>query len=575
MTNLVKQRQLLLAAAITVPALVFAAAAAWNRAEVLRDGTDAVVRTTSVMHEHAAKVFDTADLVLAHIDDRTRRMTWEEIARPETSAFLAQTVAPLQQVVSVWITDSRGAVQAGSQPWNRSISIAERPFFQIHQNSPAPGPQISPWFIGRATNIPSFAVSQRRFAADGGFDGILHVALSPEYFSSFYREVVPPFTLAATLARSDGAVLAREPRQLDGKAMVYGPNTPLRAVMAQGLKAGLIRTTSSVSGQPILLAYRQVGARPAYVGYVADVDVLLQRWWQNLRTYGLVAVTASLTLVLISLFSLRRMQAERAALRLAASESQRRLALEERLSQTQKMEALGQLAGGVAHDFNNAAAVVLAGLKLLEKRYGRLLDSGGEDVRRLIAGVREGAERGGSVTRRLLMFSRLDELSARPVDVARLIGELWTFMAGSLPPGVVLATAVPDGLPEALVDPAQLRTVLINLIINARDALGEGGTVTLGAEPDPVAVNRPHPSGLPPADYLRLFVADNGCGMDKATLERAVEPFFTTKTPDQGTGLGLSMAHGFAEQSGGAMRLESSPGRGTTVSLWLPLASQT
>jgi hypothetical protein len=115
MPNLISHHRLLLASAIVVPTSVFVAAAAWNRSEVLRDGTDAVIRTAAVMHEHAAKVFDTADLILAHVNDRTRAMTWDEIAKPETSAFLARTFTPLQQVVSVWITDPQGVVQAGSQ----------------------------------------------------------------------------------------------------------------------------------------------------------------------------------------------------------------------------------------------------------------------------------------------------------------------------------------------------------------------------------------------------------------------------------------------------------------------------
>jgi signal transduction histidine kinase len=575
MPSLVKQRRLLLASAIVVPALVFAVAAAWNRSEVLRDGTDAVARTASVMHEHAAKVFDTADLILSYADDRTRTMTWEEIARPETSAFLARTIASLQQVVSVWITDAHGVVQAGSQPWNQGFQISERPFFQIHRNNPRAGTQISGWFVGQATKTASFAVSQRRSSSDGTFNGIIHVALSPDYFGKFYQEVVPPFTFAAALARSDGAVLAREPRLPDGQTMSYPPDSPFKMIMSQGQRTGLLRTTSVMTGRDVILAYRQIGARPAYVAYAADVNILLQRWWQNLRTYGVVAVGASLALILISLFSLRRMQAERAALRLAASESERRLAMEERLWQTQKMEALGQLAGGVAHDFNNAAAVVLAGLKLLEKRYGSLLDSGGDDVRRLIAGIREGAERGGSVTRRLLMFSRRDTLRAETINVTRLIEELRSILAISLPAGMAITTSIGEGLADAYADPGQLRTVLINLVINARDAMAAGGTVILGAKTECVPSAQPHPSGLPSATYVRLYVSDTGVGMNKETLERAAEPFFTTKPPGEGTGLGLSMADGFARQSGGAMRLDSQVGYGTTVSIWLPLPPNT
>ncbi|KAA2211777.1 hybrid sensor histidine kinase/response regulator [Teichococcus oryzae] len=571
MTNLVQQRRRLLTAAIAIPALVFAAAAAWNRAEVLRDGTDAVTRTAIVMHEHAAKVFDTADLILAHVDDRTRTMSREEIAKPETSAFLMRTIAPLRQVVSVWITDADGFMQAGSQPWGNERRILERPFFKAHRDDPGPGTRISSRFVGRATNTASFAVSQQRFSSDGRFAGIIHVALSPEYFENFYKEVVPPFTHAAALARSDGSVLAREPRNPDGQAMVYGEDHPFRAAMRQGEKAGLHRATLA-NGKEVIFAYRQVGSRPAYVTYAADSEALLHRWRHNLVTYGIVALAASLALILVSQFTLRRIQAERAALRLAATESERRRAMEERLGQTQKMEALGQLAGGVAHDFNNSAAIVLAGLELLQKRHGALLASGGEEVHQLVSGIREGAERGASVTRRLLTFSRREELRARAVDLAKLFEELRAVLAISLPPGLTLLTRLQQGTPRAFVDPGQLRTVLINLVINARDAMAGQGSVTLGAEPVRIAAGQAHPGGLAAGHYVRLYAADTGIGMDKETLERATEPFFTTKPQGQGTGLGLSMAHSFAVQSGGAMGIDSRIGHGTTVSLWLPVA---
>jgi signal transduction histidine kinase len=172
------------------------------------------------------------------------------------------------------------------------------------------------------------------------------------------------------------------------------------------------------------------------------------------------------------------------------------------------------------------------------------------------------------------MFSRRDELRAETIHLPALIEELRSILTVSLPPGVTLVTSMKEGVPDVHADPGQLRTVLINLVINARDAMVEGGTVTVGAEADEVLAGHPHPSGLSAAVYVRLYVSDTGAGMDKETLERAVEPFFTTKALGQGTGLGLSMAHGFAEQSGGAMRLASHVGHGTIVSIWLPLPYQ-
>ncbi|MCI0757021.1 hybrid sensor histidine kinase/response regulator [Teichococcus vastitatis] len=570
MPNMAKQSRLLLASAIAVPALVFVTAATWNRNEVLRDSTSTVERTAAVMHEHAAKVFDTAELILAHVDEHTRSMSRDQIVGPQTNAFLARAIASLDQVVSVWITDADGVVQAGSQPWSKDVRLSDRPFFQAHVNNPAEETQIGSWFVGRATGIPSFAMSRRRTSPDGSFNGVIHVSLSPEYFQRFYQDVIPPTTFAAVLARSDGAVLAREPQVPAGQTVVFSPGNPLRAAMGRGQSMGTVVTASASDGEEIILAFRQIGSRPAYVAYAAKTDALLGRWRRNLLTYGAVALAASLVLVLVSLFTLRRMRAERAALQFAAEEGQRRLAMEERLKQTQKMEALGQLAGGVAHDFNNAAAVVLAGLTLLEKRHARLLDEGGAEVRRLIAGISEGAERGAMVTRRLLTFSRRDELHAEDVDLARFVDDLEAVLMISLPPGMSIRAKVEGTTPHAHVDPGQLRTVLINLVINARDAMPAGGTISLGAEPGGAVVGEADEDRPPTAPFVRIFVSDTGTGMNQETLKRAAEPFFTTKPSGQGTGLGLSMAHGFAAQSGGSMRIESEPGQGTTVSLWLP-----
>ena len=248
---------------------------------------------------------------------------------------------------------------------------------------------------------------------------------------------------------------------------------------------------------------------------------------------------------------------------------------EARLHQAQKMEALGQLAGGVAHDFNNSAAVVLAGLALLEKRHGAALAAAGPAVVHLLAGLKEGAERGASVARRLLSFARREELRAADIEPAELLGALREVLANALGPGVRVRVEAPAGLPALRADRPRLETTLINLAINARDAMLGGGTVVLGAAAEDLPPDRARHSGLDPGAYVRLWVADTGVGMDAATLARATEPFFTSKPKDRGTGLGLSMADGFAAQSGGALRIESAPGRGTTVALWLPRAERT
>ncbi|MBC7431045.1 MAG: response regulator, partial [Rubritepida sp.] len=253
---------------------------------------------------------------------------------------------------------------------------------------------------------------------------------------------------------------------------------------------------------------------------------------------------------------------------LDAARAEREAALES-LAQGQRMEALGRLAGGVAHDINNVLQAVLGGARLIGKR------SADTAVLRLAQLISEAAERGGAVTRRLLAFARRDSLEAEPVPVQALLEGVRDVLAHTLGAAVQVRLRIAPGIPALLADRAQLETVLVNLAINARDAMmPQGGAMEMGGTARIIDGRRgPGPSpGLPPGRYIRLWVSDSGHGMDGETLRRATEPFFTTKEKGQGTGLGLAMAQGFCEQSGGALELASVPGKGTRVTLWLPQA---
>ena len=241
---------------------------------------------------------------------------------------------------------------------------------------------------------------------------------------------------------------------------------------------------------------------------------------------------------------------------------------EERMRQAQKLEALGQLAGGVAHDINNVLQAVAGGAALIRRR---VTDS--EAVRRLADMITEAATRGSATCRRLLSFARKTELQAAPVRAAALLDGLREILAHTLGAGIAVRVEAAEDLPALLADRGELETVLVNLAANARDAMPEGGTIALRAEAEQVAAGIPHRHDLLPGAYVRIAVADTGHGMDAATLARAAEPFFTTKPIGKGTGLGLAMARGFAEQSGGRFAIESRPGAGTTVTLWLPVAA--
>jgi PAS domain S-box-containing protein len=243
-------------------------------------------------------------------------------------------------------------------------------------------------------------------------------------------------------------------------------------------------------------------------------------------------------------------------------------ALEEsraRFIQAQKMEAIGQLTGGVAHDFNNLLAVVLGNLNLARKR---LLHD--PKLRQLLDNSIQAAERGATLTKRMLAFARRQELATGPINVPELVRGMADLLQRSIGPAIPVSTQFRLQLPLALADANQLELALLNLTVNARDAMPEGGTITIAAQEERVIAEEI--AGLRPGRYVCLSVADTGEGMDEQTLTRAAEPFFTTKGIGKGTGLGLSMVHGFAEQSGGRLILKSVKGQGTTAELWLPVA---
>jgi PAS domain S-box-containing protein len=235
----------------------------------------------------------------------------------------------------------------------------------------------------------------------------------------------------------------------------------------------------------------------------------------------------------------------------------------EALAMSQKMETIGQLTGGVAHDFNNLLAAVLGSLELLKKR----LRTDDQKVQRLVDTAMQGALRGASLTQRMLAFARKQDLKPVVVDVPRLVRGMASLLKFGA--GIQIETLFPMDLPNVKVDANQLELAILNLAVNARDAMPNGGLITIAARKE----RNDEDCGA--AGYVALSVSDTGYGMDPATLERAQEPFFTTKGVGRGTGLGLSMVQGLAEQSGGRLILKSRLGEGTTAEIWLPVAETT
>jgi PAS domain S-box-containing protein len=238
---------------------------------------------------------------------------------------------------------------------------------------------------------------------------------------------------------------------------------------------------------------------------------------------------------------------------------------DEMLRHSQKMDAMGQLTGGVAHDFNNLLMPIIGSLDMLQRK-----GVGDARSQRMIQGALQSAERAKTLVQRLLGFARRQPLQPQPIDLSALVMGMESLLASTVGPRVRVCFDLAPDLPAAIADANQLEMALLNLAVNGRDAMPDGGALTIHVALE--SLGHEHGPELRPGRYLRLCVHDTGVGMDEATRLKATEPFFSTKGIGRGTGLGLSMVHGLAAQLGGALALESAPGEGTTVKIWLPLA---
>ena len=255
--------------------------------------------------------------------------------------------------------------------------------------------------------------------------------------------------------------------------------------------------------------------------------------------------------------------------RVAAAVAER-ARVEEALRQSQKLESMGQLTGGVAHDFNNLLTPIIGGLDMLQRQA-----LGDARAQRLIDGALQSAERAKTLVQRLLAFARRQPLQPSAVALAPLVEGMADLIGSTSGPRIRLTVEVPEALPPVLADPNQLEMAILNLAVNARDAMPDGGRLTIAAAATAVGPGgQDGPSAVAPGDYVLLTVSDTGVGMDEETAARAIEPFFSTKGIGRGTGLGLSMVHGLVAQLGGALTIQSKAGLGTSVQLWLPVAQE-
>jgi two-component system NtrC family sensor kinase len=407
-----------------------------------------------------------------------------------------------------------------------------------------------------------FAISRKR-TINGRFAGVTIVSIAPEYFVQFYAKLPPPN--AAALLRPDGAVLARYPDLPDAPRRLPA-NAPFHSAVHEQPLHGLVTTPSSVDGRVRIFAYQRLSGIPLYVASGVSRDSIIGDWLATMGRHLIFGIPAMAAIVGLGVIALRRT-------RRLEQEVQRRESTEQALRQAQKMEAVGRLSGGIAHDFNNILTIILGNIDMALRRLGD--DS--PRVHRLLDSARQASERAATLVQRLLAFSRQHPQEIKSVDINRLVQSMSELLRRTIGETITIETVLAGGLWKVAVDPNQLENAIINLAVNSRDAMPEGGRLTIetaNSYLDEAYVAAQHGEELAPGQYVMLAVTDAGTGMKREVVERAFDPFFTTKPVGMGTGLGLSMVYGFVKQSNGHVKIYSEIGEGTTIKLYLPRISE-
>jgi two-component system NtrC family sensor kinase len=549
----------MLVASIVIPVALFSYASWISYQDMIAHADEQLTASLNILSEHASKVFQSVDLAVTSVDAIAGDLSDEQIkARQEAlHSQLNKLEKALATVDAIFIADRNGLALVSSAvfPLPPDTSVADRDYFQAQAERNA-GTYVGAVLESRATKERFFGVSRRRPADDGQFTGIIMISVMPKVFTDFYKQLAGDTSASFSLARRDGAILARYPA-LPEDVTHYGPDSEFIRSIGSQPERGIL-TTTSIDGTQRRIAYRKLGNSDLYLSDGFQTDEIYFRWIRLMASHLIFGIPATLFLFGLVLLTIRRTQAFYA-------EAERRELAEQALRQSQKMEAVGQLTGGVAHDFNNLLTIIIGNLGIAKRG---VVEARAE---RALNNALVGAERAAQLTQRLLAFSRRQPLNPRVLDVNKLIASISDLLARTLGENIELESIGAAGLWKVEADASELESTLLNLALNARDAMPEGGKLTI--ETSNAYLDEGYcqqHAGVAPGQYILIAVTDSGGGMSAETIDRAFEPFFTTKEAGKGTGLGLSQVYGFMKQSEGHVKIYSESGEGTTIKLYLP-----
>ncbi len=543
-----------LVASALLPALLIGYLVWVDRQTTFATADERIARSLAVLNEHALKVFQSVELALQNVNELIGDFKDGEVAaREETLHGKLQSLKATLKVQSVWAlaADGRPLVTSTRFPVPPNVAFQDRDYFLAHKQGNR-GSFISQVLTPRITDEALFSMTRPRRTADNSFGGVVGASLLPSDFRAFYAQIAGTSGIYFAMIREDGTFLVRYPAIPQA---AVAPQSPFLDLARRGVEAGVGTFPSQLDGRERRLGWRKIQGYPVFVLAGQEIGAIEREWLAHIRWYlvfGLPTQALVIGLVGLSIHRTRRLYAE----------AERRVAAETALRQSQRMEAIGQLTGGVAHDFNNLLMVMQGAVERL-----RRLSTDPKSARPLemIATAVERAER---LTNHLLAFSRQKTHVMETVDLRTHLSSIEDVLQRSLRGDIRIELSVAREPCIVLADLDELELAVLNVAVNARDAMPQGGTLSIDVRGRALH-GTDNPAGLK-GDFIAIRIADTGSGIPADVLPRVFEPFFTTKEVGKGTGLGLSQVYGFASQSGGTITIDTEPGRGTAVTILLP-----
>ncbi|SEF07157.1 Signal transduction histidine kinase [Burkholderia sp. WP9] len=552
---------IVLAVSIVFPLICLAGYGYFDYQRRIADSDDMIERLARVAEEQAVKVLDLNQQMSSRIVELLGNEDETQIRAREAMLHdrLREIGGDFPQVSSIYLLGAKGDLLVSSRVFPApAISIGQREDF-LSAKAMRPQQYFSLPMFGPLSQTNVFTTATGRSDADGRFLGVVSVALRNEYFSRFYRELTNgDSSLAMGLYRQDGNLLVRYPPWPAGAKPT--PQSKFTQALRDRQLFGHVRLNSTVDGVERLLAFRRVGDYPLYVMSAYATSSIGAAWRRHFILIAALTAVPCVAIWLLVLYSLRQLEGERRAWERWQGEVAMRLSAEASSRQLQRMGALGNLVANVAHDFNNLLMVVSANTELARlKRFNH--------VEKEVLAVERATATAESLTRRLLSVARKQPLKQEPLDLATWLPAAAPLIDAALGDNVELALNMVDSVWQVLADPTDLEYAIMNLAVNARDAMPRGGRFVIRCQNNRLVGSD---TLLPDGEYVLIACSDDGEGMPEAVARRAFEPLFTTKLRGSGTGLGLAQVLSMCEQAGGTAKIESVPGSGTTVRLYLP-----